>query len=53
MDERTVEDRLREEHFDLLPDVRRVVEELESEVRHFLLPIYLKLDRFEWGGPLS
>jgi ppGpp synthetase/RelA/SpoT-type nucleotidyltranferase len=45
--ERTVEDRLRQQYFDLLPDVRRVAEELESEVRHCLLPVSLKLDRFE------
>jgi ppGpp synthetase/RelA/SpoT-type nucleotidyltranferase len=45
--ERTVEDRLREEYFDLLPDIRRVVDELESEVRYCLVPISLGLDRFE------
>lgn len=45
--ERTVEDRLREEYFDLLPAVRRVVEELEAEVRHCLVPISLRLDEYE------
>lgn len=45
--ERTVEDQLREEYFDLLPDIRRVTGELEAEVRHCLLPISLGLDRFE------
>jgi ppGpp synthetase/RelA/SpoT-type nucleotidyltranferase len=39
MIERTVEDRLREEYFALLPDVRRVTEELLAEIRHCLLPI--------------
>jgi len=47
MAERTPEDRLREEYFVLLPDIRRVVEELEAEVRHRLLPLSSKLDRYE------
>jgi ppGpp synthetase/RelA/SpoT-type nucleotidyltranferase len=45
--ERTVEDRLREEYFDLLPGIRRVAEELEAEIRYCLLPISLELDRYE------
>jgi ppGpp synthetase/RelA/SpoT-type nucleotidyltranferase len=45
--ERTVEDRLREEYFDLLPDIRRVVDELEAEVKHCLVPISLRLDKYE------
>jgi ppGpp synthetase/RelA/SpoT-type nucleotidyltranferase len=45
--ERTVEDRLREEYFDLLPDLRRVVDELEAEVKHCLVPISLRLDKYE------
>jgi ppGpp synthetase/RelA/SpoT-type nucleotidyltranferase len=45
--ERTVEDRLREEYFRLLPDVRRVVDELEAEVKHCLIPISLRLDEYE------
>jgi hypothetical protein len=45
--ERTVEDRLREEYFDLLPAIRRVVDELEAEVRHCLVPISLRLDEYE------
>jgi hypothetical protein len=44
---RTVEDRLREEYFGLLPDARRVLEELEAEVRHALLPKSGRLDRYE------
>lgn len=47
MSERTVEDRLREEYFALLPEGRRVLEELEAEVRHCLLPLSSSLDRFE------
>jgi hypothetical protein len=45
--ERTIEDRLREEYFDLLPAIRRVVDELEAEVRHCLLPISLRLNEYE------
>ncbi len=47
MGERTVEDRLREEYFELLPDIRRVAEELQTEVRHCLLPISGSLDWHE------
>jgi hypothetical protein len=45
--ERTVEDRLRQEYFELLPEIRRVVEHLEAEVRHCVLPLSLKLDDYE------
>jgi ppGpp synthetase/RelA/SpoT-type nucleotidyltranferase len=47
MTERTVEDRLRAEYFTLLPDARRILEELEAEVRHCLLPALKELDRHE------
>jgi ppGpp synthetase/RelA/SpoT-type nucleotidyltranferase len=47
MPERSVEDRLREEYFDLLPDIRHVAEHLETEVRHSVLPILRRLDRYE------
>jgi hypothetical protein len=47
MTERTVEDRLREEYFALLPEARRVLEELEAEVRHCLLPLIKRLDSHE------
>lgn len=47
MAERTPEDRLREEYFVLLPVVRRVMEELEAEVRHCLLPLSSKLHKHE------
>lgn len=47
MDRRTVEDRLREEYFDLLPEVRRVLEHLEAVIKFHLLPISRKLDKFE------
>ena len=35
--ERTIEDRLREEYFDLLPAIRRVAQQLEAEIRYHLL----------------
>jgi len=38
---------LREEYFDLLPDIRRVVDELEAEVKHCLVPISRRLDEYE------
>ena len=44
---RSVEDRLREEYFDLLPDIRLVTEHLETEVRHCLLPIRRTLHKHE------
>ena len=44
---RTVEDRLREQHFELLPEARRVLEHLEAEIRYRLLPISRTLRRFE------
>ena len=47
MPERTVQDRLREEYFDLLPEVRRVAWHLETEVRHILLPAQHDLASYE------
>lgn len=47
MAERTIEDHLREEYFSLLPDARSVAEELETRVRHCLLPLSSRLDRYE------
>jgi hypothetical protein len=47
MSARTVEDRLREEYFRLLPDARRVVEEVEAEVQHSLLPLSRNLHSYE------
>lgn len=44
---RTIEDRLREEYFSLLPHARRVVEELETQVRYCLLPLSRMLERYE------
>ena len=44
---RTIEDRLREEYFDLLPEIIRVADQLETEVRYHLLPISNQLDMFE------
>jgi ppGpp synthetase/RelA/SpoT-type nucleotidyltranferase len=45
--ERTIEDRLREEYFDLLPEIRRVAEQLDAEIRCHLLPISKGLHRHE------
>lgn len=47
MPDRTIEDRLREEYFDLLPDIRRVAEHLEAKVRYHVLAISRSLDKFE------
>lgn len=47
MPERTIEDRLREEYFDLLPDIRRVVWQLEAEIRYHTLPILHNLKPYE------
>jgi ppGpp synthetase/RelA/SpoT-type nucleotidyltranferase len=44
---RTIEDRLREEYFDLLPEIRRVEEQLEAEVRYNLLIVSRGLSRYE------
>jgi hypothetical protein len=44
---RTIEDRLREEYFDLLPEIRRVSEHVEAEVSYHALPVSDRLDRFE------
>ncbi len=43
MPERTIEDRLREEYFDLLPEVQRVLWQLEAEIRWLTLPILHEL----------
>jgi len=45
--ERTIEDRLREEYFELLPEIRRVTDQLEAEIKYQLLPISRGLDRHE------
>jgi hypothetical protein len=47
MTKRTVEDRLREEYFALLPDIRRLLEELEAEVQYSLVSLLSRLDRHE------
>lgn len=46
-DNRTVDDRLREEYFELLPEIRRVAEHLEAEVKYRVLPICRRLDVYE------
>jgi len=47
MADRTIEDRLREEYFDLLPNIRRVIEQLEAEIKYHLPPISHTLARHE------
>jgi ppGpp synthetase/RelA/SpoT-type nucleotidyltranferase len=44
---RSVEDRLRDEYFSLLPDVRRVGERLETEIRYHLRETSGRLNDFE------
>lgn len=53
MVERSVEDRLREEYFELLPDIRRVAEHIEAKVKYCLLPISRNLDKYERLGVTS
>lgn len=45
MTKRTVEDRLREEYFGLLPEIQRALEELEARVRYRVMPISVQLKR--------
>lgn len=47
MPERTAEDVLREEYFDLLPDIRRLAEHLEAETKHRLLAVSRRLHEYE------
>ena len=47
MHKRTPEDRLREEYFDLLPEIRRVLWQLEAEIRYYTLPILHSLKPYE------
>ena len=44
---RTVEDQLREEYFQLLPEIRRVAGQLQSQISYHLLPVANTLDAFE------
>lgn len=46
-DSRTVEDKLRQEYFELLPEIRRTLLETETRVRRELLEISLQLQRYE------
>lgn len=45
--QRTVEDRLREEYFALRPDILRVAEQIDVEIRHCLLRFSLNLNQYE------
>ncbi len=47
MPERTIEDLLRAEYFDLLPDIRKVAWQLETEIRYHTLPILRSLNQYE------
>jgi ppGpp synthetase/RelA/SpoT-type nucleotidyltranferase len=47
MPERKIEDRLREEYFNLLPEIREVAWQLETEIRHVTLPIHRSLAHYE------
>jgi hypothetical protein len=47
MPERTPEDRLREEYFDLLPQIRRVAWYLEAEIRYHTRKIFQRLKPYE------
>jgi len=47
MADRSIEDRLREEYFDLVPDIRRVAQQLEAETKYHTLPISRTLERHE------
>jgi hypothetical protein len=44
---RTVEDRLREEYFDILPEIHRVAEYIEAVTKYNLLTILQDLRKFE------
>jgi len=47
MPQRLPEDRLREEYFHLLPEIRRVLWQLEAEIRYITLPILHQLKSYE------
>ena len=47
MDPRTIEDRLRQEYFGLLPEITRTVAELEATIRYLLLPITRRIKAYE------
>jgi ppGpp synthetase/RelA/SpoT-type nucleotidyltranferase len=44
---RRTEDRLREEYFQLLPEIRRVAGELQAQINYHLLPIVNALEPYE------
>ena len=47
MADRTIEDRLREEYFELLPEIGRVRQQLESEIRYYTRLISSRLDKYQ------
>jgi ppGpp synthetase/RelA/SpoT-type nucleotidyltranferase len=44
---RTIEDRLRQEYFDLLPELDRTVESLQAQIQYHLLPVARQLKNHE------
>lgn len=47
MSHRTIDDHLRSEYFELLPHIRRVADEAETEVRYLLIPLMRDLESHE------
>jgi len=47
MPERTIEDLLREEYLDLLPEIRLAADHLKAEISYQILPIVRSLRSFE------
>ena len=47
MTERTIEDQLRQEYFELLPEIRRVEAHLKAEIQFRTLPILRSLGTHE------
>jgi ppGpp synthetase/RelA/SpoT-type nucleotidyltranferase len=47
MTHRTIDDQLRAEYFELLPHIRRVADEVETEVRYLLIPVMRDLESHE------
>jgi ppGpp synthetase/RelA/SpoT-type nucleotidyltranferase len=47
MNGRTIDDQLRSEYFDLLPHIRQVADEVETEVRYLLIPTMRGLESHE------
>lgn len=46
-EQRTIDDRLRAEYFELVPDMQRTLVALDADIRHHLLPVLISLKRYE------